>query len=116
MLIHTMRNPLEPVVKQLDKIFWPTASRPTHPRSSSRPNGTGFPRSATGTSAFGTASILSTSGDVTIDHPFVITDLPLLPDLSQADLTVKAEVTNHSGRRQEGVLRGRIGEVGSLGG
>jgi hypothetical protein len=54
---------------------------------------------------------LSTSGDVTIHDPFVITDLPLLPDLSRADLTLKAELQNHADQRRVGVLRVELGDV-----
>jgi hypothetical protein len=54
---------------------------------------------------------LSTSGDVTIIDPFLITDLPLLPDLSRADLTLKVELQNHSDQRRAGVLRVSLGEV-----
>ena len=53
---------------------------------------------------------LSTSGDVTIVDPFVITDLPLLPDTSRADLTVKTELRNNSDRQRSGTLRGTIGD------
>jgi hypothetical protein len=54
---------------------------------------------------------LSTSGDVTIVDPFLITDLPLLPDVSQADLTLKVEVRNHSQERRSGILRVELGPV-----
>ena len=54
---------------------------------------------------------LSTSGDVTIIDPFVITDLPLLPDLSRADLTLKVEMKNHSDQQRRGVLRGQLGDI-----
>ena len=46
---------------------------------------------------------------MTIADPFVVTDLPLLPDTSRADLTVKATLQNHSPRQQSGWLRGMIG-------
>jgi len=52
---------------------------------------------------------LSTSGDVDILDPYVITDLPL-PDTSSADLTVKTELRNSADREAKGILRGRIGE------
>jgi hypothetical protein len=54
---------------------------------------------------------LSTSGDVTIIDPFLITDLPLLPDLARADLTLKVELQNHSDQRRTGVLRVSLGDV-----
>jgi beta-galactosidase/beta-glucuronidase len=51
---------------------------------------------------------LQTSGDVTIQDPWVTTDLM---DLSQADLTVRAELQNHSSTAQTGKLIGTIGSV-----
>ncbi|HEY1790254.1 MAG TPA: discoidin domain-containing protein [Verrucomicrobiae bacterium] len=53
---------------------------------------------------------LQTSGDVTIQDPWVTTDLPL-PDVSHADLTVRAELQNHSSVPQTGKLIGTIGNV-----
>ena len=50
---------------------------------------------------------LTTSGDVTISDPFVITDLPLLPDVSRADLTVKAQLRNNSGSAAERHVAGK---------
>ncbi len=54
---------------------------------------------------------LSTSGDVTLANPFVITELPLLPDLSRADLTIKASVRNNSATSCSGTVRGSIGDI-----
>ena len=50
---------------------------------------------------------LSTSGDVKIVDPFVLTDLPL-PKTSPANLTVRAELTNQSASAVNGDLIGLI--------
>jgi hypothetical protein len=52
----------------------------------------------------------TTSGDVTIDDPFVITDLPL-PHLFRADLRIQCDLTNHSLEEQRGILRGELGDI-----
>lgn len=55
---------------------------------------------------------LEFTGDVTLADPQVITDLPL-PDTSYADLTIRAEVTNHADEPRRAVLRGTLdGGVG----
>jgi exo-1,4-beta-D-glucosaminidase len=55
---------------------------------------------------------LSTSGPVSVRHPFVETKLDL-PDTATAHLTVRAEVRNSSGEPVKGTLRGWIhGEAG----
>ena len=53
---------------------------------------------------------LTTSGPVTIDNPFVLTDLPL-PDTTYADLSVEVTLTNHVTQPVSGTLRGTIGAV-----
>lgn len=53
---------------------------------------------------------LTTTGNVTIDDPWVSTDLPL-PDGSRADLTIQCDLTNHSQEEQHGILHGEIGDV-----
>ena len=50
---------------------------------------------------------LEFTGDVTLADPQVITDLPL-PDTSYADLTIRAEVTNHADEPCRAVLRGTL--------
>lgn len=53
---------------------------------------------------------LTVSGPVTIDNPFVSTDLPL-PDTTYADIDVEATLTNHTAAAVSGTLRGAIGPV-----
>ena len=53
---------------------------------------------------------IETSGEVTIQDPWVTTDLPL-PDLSRAALTVRAELQNHAATTVTGKLVGTIGDV-----
>ncbi len=53
---------------------------------------------------------LTTSGPVTIDHPYVVTTLPL-PETSSAALSLEVELVNHGVRPVKGTLRGSIGEI-----
>jgi hypothetical protein len=53
---------------------------------------------------------LSSSGPVTIENPSVTTDLKI-PDLSSADITVKATLHNLTAQPQEGYLDGTIGDI-----
>ncbi len=48
---------------------------------------------------------LRTSGQVTISHAFIKTDLPHLPDTSVAKLSLSFSVINHSHQQQKGQLR-----------
>ena len=59
---------------------------------------------------------LSASGPVLVEDPLVITDLPL-PDISQADLTVKVTLDNTSGKDVTGELVGEVvpGPLGTAG-
>jgi exo-1,4-beta-D-glucosaminidase len=54
---------------------------------------------------------LSTTGPVSIRHPYVVTDLPL-PATSPASLTVYCDLSNHSEKPVSGVLRGEISRPG----
>jgi hypothetical protein len=54
---------------------------------------------------------LTTNGGVTMDDPFVTTDLPL-PDTSSADICVEATLTNHLDRAVEGKITGTYGPIG----
>jgi len=54
---------------------------------------------------------LYATGDVTMQHPFVQTSLPL-PDTSSSKETVSVELVNASGQPQEGILKGSIVEAG----
>ncbi len=53
---------------------------------------------------------LNAAGPVTIENPFIQTTLPL-PDTSQADLRVEAELRNTESKPVNGILRGRFGDV-----
>lgn len=53
---------------------------------------------------------LSAKGPVLLQNPLVTTDLPL-PDTSSADIGIRVTVRNLSADPQEGVLRGRFGDV-----
>lgn len=50
------------------------------------------------------------SGDVTLEDPQVITDLPL-PDTTRADISVRTVVRNRSDRPQTTTLTGEIGDI-----
>ncbi len=51
---------------------------------------------------------LSVTGPVTIENPYVSTDLPL-PDTSSADVAIEATLRNHTQSAVTGTLRGRFG-------
>lgn len=53
---------------------------------------------------------LTVTGPVTIEDPFVQTDLPL-PDTSRADVSIEATLRNHSKSAVTGTLRGRFGSA-----
>jgi hypothetical protein len=53
---------------------------------------------------------LETSGEVTVEDPWVSTD-ELSPDQNRADLSVRAELRNHSASPQSGKLIGTIGNL-----
>jgi hypothetical protein len=53
---------------------------------------------------------LSTTGDVTIEDPFVTTTLPL-PDTTRADIGIEVSLLNHSAAPVTGRLRGRFGDI-----
>jgi beta-galactosidase/beta-glucuronidase len=53
---------------------------------------------------------LTTTGAVTIEHPFVSTTLPL-PDISTADVSVEVTLRNHDDQPMNGTLRGQFGTV-----
>lgn len=50
---------------------------------------------------------LEYTGDITLADPQVITDLPL-PDTSFADLTIRADLTNHAAEPRRAILRGTL--------
>jgi Fe-S cluster assembly scaffold protein SufB len=53
---------------------------------------------------------LTSNGDVTIDDPFVTTNLPL-PDTTVADVTIEVALTNHTDKEVSGKLTGNYGEI-----
>jgi hypothetical protein len=53
---------------------------------------------------------LTATGPVTIEDPFVSSDLPL-PDTSSVDLRIELTLHNHVSEKTRGVLRGEIGTV-----
>jgi hypothetical protein len=53
---------------------------------------------------------LTTSGAVTLEHPFVSTSLPM-PDVSHADVSIELNLVNHRPEPIAGTLRGRFGEM-----
>lgn len=48
---------------------------------------------------------LRTSGQVLIDHPHMVTDLPSLPDTSVARLTLDLHLINYAAQAQKGMLK-----------
>jgi hypothetical protein len=53
---------------------------------------------------------LNVSGAVTIEDPFVYTDLPL-PDTTSADINIELTLNNHTGEPISGSLTGRYGDI-----
>jgi hypothetical protein len=53
---------------------------------------------------------LATSGEATLENPFVTASLPL-PDTSRADVSIELDVLNHQAGPVTGTLRGRFAEV-----
>lgn len=53
---------------------------------------------------------MTTSGPVTIEDPFVTTDLPL-PDTTYADIHVETTLVNHTNQAVRGTLRATYGDV-----
>ncbi len=103
-LIHPVTNPVKPTVRTLGDYSWPedfTHNAPTFLESA---GWDWLPTIRDRNIGIWNKVSLTTSGDVTIADPFVITDLPLLPDLSVADLTLKVDLTNHSDKQRTGML------------
>jgi hypothetical protein len=55
--------------------------------------------------------VLRHSGGAVIADPQVITELPLLPDTSRADITIRTEVRNVGVGEEKVVLSGEIGDI-----
>ena len=110
-LIYPVTNPCGVTVRTLGKYEWPeefTRNAPTFVESA---GWDWLPTIQDRNIGIWNHVTLSTSGDVTIVDPFLITDLPLLPDLSRADLTLKVELQNHSNQERAGTLRVSLDEV-----
>ena len=110
-LIHPVPKPGEVAVRTLDKYSWPEAFTSNTPTFMDSAGWDWLPTIRDRNIGIWNRVALSTSGDVTIIDPFVITDLPLLPDLTRADLTIKAELKNHSDQRRSGILSVQLGDV-----
>jgi len=108
-LIHPMPKTKEPGQKGLDRLYFDDDFTPNAPTFVESAGWDWLPTIRDRNIGIWNRVFLSTSGDVTIVDPFVITDLPLLPDTSRADLTVKTELRNNSDRQRRGTLRGTIG-------
>ncbi len=108
--IHPMPKTLEPGDKRLDRLFFADGFTPNAPTFVESAGWDWLPTIRDRNIGIWNRVFLSTSGDVTILDPFVIVDLPLLPDASRADLTVKTELRNNSNRQRSGTLRGAIGD------
>lgn len=53
---------------------------------------------------------LESTGSVTVDDPFVVTDLNL-PDTSRAEITMEATLVNHGDQTVSGTLSGKFGNI-----
>jgi beta-galactosidase/beta-glucuronidase len=53
---------------------------------------------------------LSVTGPVTIEQPFITTDLPL-PDTSAADINIEVTLQNHKTEKVSGTLTGKYGNI-----
>jgi hypothetical protein len=109
-LIHPIPKPLTPIVKSLTTLGF----APLEPNAPCFVESAGWdwlPTIHDRNIGIWNKVYLNTSDDVTIANPFVITDLPLLPDVSRADLTIKAELRNHTDKPCSGTLRGTIGKT-----
>ncbi len=53
---------------------------------------------------------LNVTGDVTIENPFVTTDLPL-PDTTSADINIEVTLQNHKPEAVTGTLSGKYGDI-----
>jgi hypothetical protein len=110
-LIYPVTNPYEVMVKTLAKLQFPEEFPRNAPTFLESAGWNWMPTIHDRNIGIWNWVTLSTSGDVTILDPFVITDLPLLPDLSQADLTLKVELQNHSQERRSGTLKFELGNI-----
>jgi len=109
-LIHPLPKPLDPVVKSIEKYFF-RYLEPNAPCFVESGGWDWIPCIGDRNIGVWNKVWLSTSGDVTIADPFVVTELPLLPDISRADLTIKALVKNNSAAPCNGTVRGSIGDI-----
>jgi len=110
-LIRPMTNVREPFDKRLDKVWTAESFACNAPTFIVAAGWDWAPCMRDRNMGIWQRVFLSTTGDVSILDPYVVTEMPLLPDTSQADLTVKAELRNQSDQPQSGTLRGKIGAV-----
>jgi hypothetical protein len=111
-LIYPVPVPLSPITKRLDALVFPEAFNVNTPSFQESAGWDWLSTIRDRNIGIWNRVFLDTSGDVTLADLVVITDLPLLPDTSRADLTVKVELQNHSDRPFGGILRGTLGEIG----
>ena len=109
-LIHPMPKRKEPGEKGLDRLYFDDDFTPNAPTFVESAGWDWLPTIRDRNIGIWNRVFLSSSGDVTIVDPFVVTDLPLLPDTSRADLTVKTELRNDADQPRRGKLRGTIGD------
>jgi hypothetical protein len=110
-LIHPVTNPCKPTVRTLGDYSWPedyTHNAPTFVESA---GWDWLPTIRDRNIGIWNKVSLTTSGDVTIADPFVTTELPLRPDVSRADLTLKVELRNHSDKQRTGKLNVGLGAL-----
>jgi len=110
-LIHPMTQVREPFDKRLDKVWTAESFSCNAPTFIVAAGWDWAPCMRDRNMGIWQRVFLSTNGDVAILDPYVVTELPLLPDTSQAELTVKTELQNQSDQPRSGMLRGKLGEV-----
>jgi beta-galactosidase/beta-glucuronidase len=109
-LIHPMPIVREPFDKRLDKVWTAESFNGNAPTFIVAAGWDWAPCCRDRNMGIWQRIYLSTTGDVSILDPYVITDLPL-PNNSRADLTVKTELGNSSSQERKGTLRGKIGDA-----
>ena len=110
-LIHPVTNPCKPTVRTLGDYDWPEDFTHNAPSFLESAGWDWLPTIRDRNIGIWNKVTLSTSGDVTIHDPFVVTDLPLLPDISRADLTLRVELKNHANQQRSGTLNVGFGAI-----
>src|ERR1035437_1849451 len=110
-LIYPVTNPVKPTVRTLGDYSWPEDFTHNAPSFLESAGWDWLPTIRDRNIGIWNKVTLTASGDVTIADPFVITKLPLLPDISRADLTLKVELRNHSDKQRMGMLHVGLGAL-----